>query len=359
MKKHYLISAFQTAPQSAAGVFIPLMAFAFGATAFEIGIITMLSYVSRFISEFYFGRMSDMVGRRRVFVKVGLLVSSLAFLLHTLMYDVMTIIAVRMILGFTLGRFYYPLVAQVSSHERFGKKLGRFSSYGSLGWVGGLVMAAVLVEYNTIFLMGAVLMFVAFLFSVLLPDARESKIKIPLFPRDIIRKNKSLYLSVIARHIGAHSVWVVFPIYLMQNGLDKTGIALLLAVNPIVQIFFTQIVGHMSEKKSETIFIKASFLVSATAFLMFLLFTNPTLLALGMGVIGISWSFLWIGSLINLSHKNSERSTATGLLGSALGISAVIGPIIGGVLATVFGYEATFVFAVVCSLAAFAMSLRI
>lgn len=359
MKKHYLVSGFANGAQSMSRIFIPLLAASFGATPFEIGLIAMLFGASMFISNFVFGRLSDVTGRRRIFIKTGLLAASVAFFLQIFMYDVVSMMAIRSLAGFTMGIFYFPLIAQISSQERYKKALGRFGGYGSLGWVAGLAIAGIVTSYNLIFMASGIFLLAAFLFSVFLPDLRESRIHIPLFPKAIIKRNLKLYLSVIIRHTGAFSVWVIFPLYLAGLGFDKTTIAFLFALNPVTQIFMTQIVGHFSEKRDEGIFIKFSFLASLATFLILLSFTDIAVLGLSMLVLGTSWGFLWAGSIIRLTSRNLEKATATGILGSVLGISAVVGPLIGGLLSQFFGFQATFVFAALASLVAFLIALRI
>jgi MFS family permease len=359
MKKHYMISLLSNGAQSASNVFIPLIAAGFGAAPFEIGLIVMLSAASRFVSDFLFGRFSDILGRRRAFIKVGLLVASAAFFLQVLMYDIFSMIIIRLLAGFTMGICYFPLIAQISSSERYKRSIGRFSSYGSLGWVLGYAAAAMMPSYQMIFAVSGAMLLAAFILSVLLPDLRESRIRIPFFPKGIIKKNLRLYLSVIMRHTGANAVWVIFPLYLAGIGFSKAGIALLFAINPLTQVFLFQLVGHFSEKRDEAIFIKASFLASFATFTLFLFFTDALTLGLSMIVLGISWSFMWAGSIIHLTGRNLERATATGMLGSVIGISATIGPLAGGLIAQLFGFQATFVFATLCAMAGFLTSMKI
>jgi len=57
----------------------------------------------------------------------------------------------------------------------------------------------------------------------------------------------------------------------------------------------------------------------------------PTQVALGM-----SWAFLYVGSLKFVLERGVERATSSGLLGSALSISATAGPLLGGAIAEAF-----------------------
>ena len=58
-------------------------------------------------------------------------------------------------------------------------------------------------------------------------------------------------------------------------------------------------------------------------------------------LLAAAWSCLYVGSLRYLMDRNKEKATVTGLLSSTLSISGVIGPVLGGVAATVFGFKGT------------------
>jgi predicted MFS family arabinose efflux permease len=58
-------------------------------------------------------------------------------------------------------------------------------------------------------------------------------------------------------------------------------------------------------------------------------------------LLGISWSCLYVGSLVHLMSHNVEKSTSGGILGSLISLSMVLGSLLGGALWWMFGYRAT------------------
>jgi predicted MFS family arabinose efflux permease len=48
---------------------------------------------------------------------------------------------------------------------------------------------------------------------------------------------------------------------------------------------------------------------------------------------------MYVGSLNHLLENNAEKATAAGMLNSAVSLAGIIGPIIGGITAELFGYK--------------------
>jgi DHA1 family quinolone resistance protein-like MFS transporter len=66
-----------------------------------------------------------------------------------------------------------------------------------------------------------------------------------------------------------------------------------------------------------------------------------------------------MGSLLYLLDRNSEKATASALLESTISVGAIIGPLIGGVIAEVSGLRNVLLFAFLVTLGSFAMSKRL
>jgi len=68
-------------------------------------------------------------------------------------------------------------------------------------------------------------------------------------------------------------------------------------------------------------------------------------------MIALAWSTLYVGSVKYVMERNDEKGTSAGLLQSALSISAILGALLGGVAAEVFGYHGCMYLATVIALA--------
>jgi len=77
-----------------------------------------------------------------------------------------------------------------------------------------------------------------------------------------------------------------------------------------------------------------------------------------MALVGGTWAFLFIGGNFHLM-ANNPRSTSTGIFSSTLSIATVVGPLIAGSIAFVFGYVSVMYFAMAIVVCAFVVSLKI
>jgi len=83
-------------------IFIPLLGAQFGGSDFEIGIIGAAYGIAFLFSSLFSGWKSDRVGRL-LFVRWGLLISSIAFAVQLLAHSVPMLIFVRAFVGFSMG----------------------------------------------------------------------------------------------------------------------------------------------------------------------------------------------------------------------------------------------------------------
>lgn len=286
-----------------------------------------------FFSNYLFGRASDYYGRR-IFLYIGLSASAIAFFLQLFMYDFWSYLGFRMLSGICIGIFPAAMIAYV--HEAKGK-LGNFSSYGAIGWLVGIVVAGVIAQYlflRSVFIFSSIMFIIAFVLSFKLPPIKHTKISVPLFPNKILKKNLSVYLSIMIRHSGANLMWVFWPLYLQSLGANFLWIGIITAINAISQaVIMYYIVDKIDCKKSVLI----GLFLSGATFLSFAFAQNYIQLLPSQIFLGMSFAFMYVGALIYLNKFNIERGTATGLLTSILNISSVIGSIFAIFLIAIFG----------------------
>lgn len=341
--KTYVLAFFANISIFITTIFIPLLAEEFNASYFEIGLIIMIYGLASFFSQFIFGKMSDMSGKRKIFISIGFLVCSFVFALHIFMNSIVSMFIIRGLAGFVLGMYSSPMVAYVSAFNQYKRRIGRFSAFGALGMGVGNILAGIMGNYVMIFLSSSLFFLFCFILSLSLPDLKQKKIKTVL-PKNIIRKNLDIYLIFFLRHTGAQSAWAIFPIFLLSIGADKLLIGLLYGINAFTQFFAMNYIGKACEGRNEIFFIRMGTFLSAMVFLSYALINSWHLIILVQILLGIAWSSLYVGSLLHLIDKNVEKATATGLLGSAMSLSAVVGPLIGGLISQLFGFQLLFLF---------------
>ncbi len=329
-------------------VFIPLLAVDVGASYFEVGLIVAAYNLTLFLSSYTFGRASDIYGRR-LLLRLGLLISAFSFFLQIFADSILSLMLLRALVGFCIG--IYPPVLTAYVYER-KKSLGKFSAYGSLGWALGSFLAGVIALYDQIFIAGSGMLFLAFLVSLRLPDTRTKRVYVPLFPTRLIWENLLLYLPFLLRHTGALAVWAIFPLFLMNLGADRFWIGIIYSINSLTQFF---IMRKLDRFDGVSLF-RAGIVLSALAFFSFGVVQNYYQTIPIQIVIGVSWSCIYVGSLLFLTGRNMERATSIGILNSIMAFSGILGPIFGGIISEFLGLRGVMFFAALLTLIGFGIN---
>jgi len=317
-------------------IFVPRFIVEMGGNHSMVGFAVGAYNGSVFIASLLFGRLADIHGRR-VFIKVGLLSSALSFLLQPLAADPLTFTAVRALAGFSAGIFPPALISL--AHYTTGR-IGRFSSFGSLGWAAGAFGAGLVVEFSGIsgaFYASSVLFFTAFLISFAVEDVSVSSPRPPLLPFRLLRGAPHIFAAFFLRHIGAQMAWTYWVLYLRDLGAGDFWQGAMMGINAATQFFA---MFFLMDRGRAGTFILTGFFVSTAVFLGFYL--SPTYLYLIplQFALGISWSMSYVGTLRTLMERFREKATATGLLGSVLSMAGIAGPFLAPeVLSLTGGYR--------------------
>ena len=327
-----------------------------GVTALEVGLIAGFFNFTYLMASYLLGRWADMHGRRYVLLS-GLLASAGAALTQAFAFDSLSLAISRGLVGFAGGAFPAALLTYAQETR---EKMGRFSSYGSLGWGVFSQVAGLLGIYWQIFALSAALFFAGFLVALLMPFGEEMLVSVPRFPKAILKKNVAIYAAMLIRHTGANAAWVLFTPFMIESlHFDLLQVGAVYAINPIFQFIIMQ----TTDKFRSIPLVYVGLIFSMLGFLAMGLATDFPQMMMTQLLIGVSWAALYVGSVKFIMERNIERATAAGLLNSTIGISSLAGPLIGGTLVTVslvFGlpqdlaYRTTFYAASIMALLALA-----
>jgi len=298
-----------------------------------IAIVAALFSTTMFFSSYYFGRASDYYGRR-IFLYIGLLSCIGAFFLQVFIWDLWSYLAIRVLTGICMGIFPSALIAYVHESKR---KLGNFSSFGALGWLIGMIISGIIAFYlflRSVFIFSSILFIIAFIIALKLPPIEHKPIKVPLFPKHIIKKNLAVYLGVLVRHSGAHMMWVFWPLFLLSMGANYFWVGCIQAINAISQFAVMFLITDKIKSEKSVFF---GLLLSGLTFLSFTLARNYIELLPTQIFLGMSWSFMYVGAIRYINERSDERGTAMGILNSVISLSSIIGSILAIVLISIFG----------------------
>lgn len=360
--KSYAIYFLASAALSASAIFTPIYADSLGASDLVIGYIGMVYGFSIFIAGIYFGRQADVRGRRR-FMIVGFAAASVLASLQLFARDPYTLMATRFGLGFAAGMFPGALIAY--AHDE-GKMMGRFAAWGSLGFgTGNLLISfcalaawlyGALLLHERVYFTSAVILAAAFGIALTLPSVPHQQVKVNAFPLNVIKRNRDVYFSFLIRHTGANAVWIIFPLFVLElspraadGGPDYTWLGIIYAANSLTQGIIMQFLDRIDGRK----LVLAGELLTLATFIGFYFSQNHIDLLLWSFVLAASWSCLYVGSLKTILARSPEKATASGLLTSTTSLSAMLGPLLGGVVSHFFGgFRSTIAFAAIMTVVA-------
>lgn len=147
-----------------------------------------------------------------------------------------------------------------------------------------------------------------------------------------------------------------FPIFLARElGAGDLAIGAIYATNAMTQFVFMNKFGKRMQANSfQSIEIGAA--LSAAVFIAYFATQSYFQVFPVQVMLGISWSTLYMGSLLFLLGRNKEKASSSALLESTISVGAIVGPLVGGFVAEMFGIRAVLLFAFFVTLGSFAMS---
>uniref|UniRef100_A0A7C4TFN5 MFS transporter n=1 Tax=candidate division WOR-3 bacterium TaxID=2052148 RepID=A0A7C4TFN5_UNCW3 len=305
-----------------ASVFIPLIARRYTEDFFIISAISALYNGMLFLSSAISGRLGDIYGRKLVII-IGFFLSAVLFFLHNQISSISSIFLYRGLAGIGIGMIPGSLSALA-----WGGSLGFFTGIGSLGFTLGNFLPGLLKKDFLIFTVSSLFCAIGFILSFFIREKRV-RISVPILPYRLIIKNLDVYLPFFIRHSAAQAVWAIFPIHLVNLGADKFQIGLLYAINPFFQFLFMLYM----DKFSSNFLIPLGIIASAITFLGYAISQTWQAIIPCQVLLGFAWATLYLGSLKKILANNVEQATASGILSSVIGLSGIVGPIIGGIIA--------------------------
>jgi len=339
-------------------VFMPLIAKGVTDSLFEIGIIVAAFSFAQILSEIYFGRISDKRGTRLIFIRIGFVACAITFGLHYFATDALLLLIARVGAGMATGIMIPAMIAYTYEASQEKAKVASIISFHALGWLAGILAAGIANDERLIFLISSGFFMIGFLFSTRLPDIPIKKEIEKGTIKTIISKNKFLFSALLMRHIGAASVWTILPIVLMEVlGAKLYEISIVYIANTVTAFVVMNLMASRIKLQNITKF-KIGVGLSALVFVGLSLMSEWWMAMPFMALVGATWAFIFIGGNIHLM-ENNPKSTSTGIFSSTLSISMVIGPVVGGAIASYFGYTAVMYFAVAIIIFSFVISLKI
>lgn len=338
---------------------LPLYASSLGAHDTIIGLISAVSPIAGILLSFPVGVLSDRLGRRRM-LRIAGGIFLLAPLLYLSIPDPLLLIPVRFFHGMAtaiLGPVVAALIAERFSHVK-GERIGQYSSATLYGrtlapLAGGLLIslfatAPGLFRYQSVYIAAFVAGLMVCILIFRMPGDTKGApaslspgmffASLQAFWADYRLRASALVDMAVYFIFGAFETFL--PIYLMSLGIEVYLIGIVFAVQVLSIAVTKPFFGRMADTKDPRCQIILGLMVLGLSVLLIPFCSILPLLAglTLMSGIGMSLSTVATTKYVADIAEQEELGASMGALSSIMDIGHSSGPLVTGVIITVFGY---------------------
>lgn len=323
--------------------FLPLFLDSKGFSAGEIIFIMTWMGVGMAVFSWFFGRISDRTGRRKLFFIFALFSQIIIFMLLNLNNHIIYYCILNFIRGSLLGMrmpasdaLFADIVdksnkkkglnANLGAIEVSGTQLSLLSAIKSTGWAIGVLGSSFVIS---IFGVGSLVLFliitttISLIFAIPVRDIKKEEIIIKESENGLIKeelivqesvKRKSetkrkrakvkslLFISVFFRQFGLIAFLQIISLILTDAGISIGLAGFIIALNPILQIIAMVLSGRIIDnpKISEKIMLAVGFILSALILFCYAggsATGNIIFFILGQIFLGFAWGCIYTGAV--------------------------------------------------------------
>ncbi|MBN2471483.1 MAG: MFS transporter [Anaerolineae bacterium] len=145
-----------------------------------------------------------------------------------------------------------------------------------------------------------------------------------------------LFFTLIVLMMGFGMAIPVLPFYVDSFGASGSELGLLMSIYAVMQFFFAPVWGGLSDRYGRKPLILLGVFGNALSQLLFALAGSMTMLFIARALSGILSAATIPTAMAYISDSTDaeNRSSGMGMIGAAMGIGMVLGPGLGGMLAT-------------------------
>lgn len=320
-----------------------------GATYRIIGVITGSYGLTQLILRIPLGFISDIIGKRKIFIVLGLGISVISSLITFLYPSELSLLVTRSLAGVSASTWvlFTVMFAGYFKKDETTKAIGMMNSYNAIGQLFAMTFGGVVSYFfgtRYLFLLAAIGAMTGLISSLFIYEVKVTVKKICL--QDFIQVSRNHQLRVVSI-LGILSQLITFatafgfvPILAKNLGAKNFQLSLLTALAILPAIFISRLAGsffpkHLGRKNT----INIGFILSALLCMVMPWINNLNMLyaAQILGGIGRSMVFPLLMGL-GIEHiDQSHRASAMGLFQAVYGIGMVFGPIFLGFIAQSYG----------------------
>ena len=334
-----------------------------GSSMAVVGLIEGIAEVTAGFLKGYFGIISDRLGKRSIFVRLGYGISALSKPLPGIFPAISTVVVSRTTDRIGKGIRTAPRDALLGSHskENSGAIFGFHRGMDTLGAALGPLFALLILyfspdDYKLVFLIAFIPSIIAVAFTFLVKDQKTASKKsdrknFKEFWQSAPKQYKSvLLLLTIFSLVNSSDVFLI----LKSNDISKSGtIAILCYVfYNLVYAGFSFPLGKLSDKFGKSKIYASGLIIFSAVYLGFALSSSLLIIWILFAFYGIysasteGISKAWISDFVS----NEQKGTAIGLLAMLNSFAIMLGSLLTGILWDRFGSSVPFLISSIVSL---------
>lgn len=307
-----------------------------GLTGTQSAFILSITPIMMFAVQPLYGFMADKIGYKKTLL-IAALISSISYLGYLAgggFYRIAAVTVIMSIFYNTIQPVLDSIALQIAKEDK------RFS-YGSLRFYGaaGFAFTTIItgqvidaVDITVIFIVSAITMFAAFLFSFFLKKESAEKEKASAYGDvlTVIKNGSLLFLlfCVFIVSMGATAIWNFYSAYLKENGASDSLVGYGLSFQGLCELpifyFSARIILRLGLKTTLII----TTLATVVRMLLYAVIKIPVATLPVELLHGLSWSLFWVVCVEYVNKLVDEKWRATGqslLYAAYFGAGAIAG----------------------------------
>ncbi len=345
------------------GIVLQLYLKELGASPFVISLSEVAFWGAMLLFAPLWGAMSDASGRRKIFLVGGMLGPALMLPVFGILTTTETVLGLRFL--FSVAAVAFPPVALAAlsdgrdAAER-GRSLSSYHTSRALGFLVGWGGAGLVVDF--LGFQGAFLVFGGVATLGLLAALRVTGVDAPepVSAREVVETAKSrwvpdrddgvfrqnglhyLLAGIFLRKVAFVGIFALIAVYAVDVlGLTRGLLGILLAVNPLSQLVFLDFFGLVADRRGRRFVLLVGFLFTIPVPFLLLHAANPWVFAGAYAIFGFAFAAIMQGSTAFIGDvaPGGRQGELMGFRKSAQGLAGVVGPLLAGAIATVYGYQ--------------------
>ncbi len=339
-----------------------------------IALLSILFNIFSSIGQYFWGRQSDRIQRRKPFLLFGVGVGGLFFFFMAFATSAAMLLSLRAMQGFFMSAqtpAVSALISEISTNV--GRGFAVFNVLSQIGFMIGSFMGGFVIHAfppKTRFAALYVTSIFPFIIAILLLLKLKEKQKIPmdfrlLFrfdrpgrlilrwgnARKFVKRNKNITIMSISIFVLMISSAMVYSFIsvLIKNRFGEGWAGWYFGFDSGFSLIFIYLMGYIADRIGSKPVIVMGLLGYALTYFLYFRATTIPILILAALVSGFKWAayFNSINTYVARMSLREERATALGLMNSAMAVGWATGPLIGAYLISLVGLATTMLMAII------------